>query len=100
MPLEQLAGKPARTYIDDVRSAEIGKGDRDPYSVYRRSRPRSCSTRSPRRTARAPTIATELFKTNVNNGILGTFQIDENGDTTLGTSGQLRPDSRDDEARS
>ncbi len=30
-------------------------------------------------------VAEELFKTDVQDGILGDFQIDENGDTTLGT---------------
>jgi branched-chain amino acid transport system substrate-binding protein len=30
-------------------------------------------------------IAEELFNTDVKDGILGSFKIDENGDTTLGT---------------
>jgi branched-chain amino acid transport system substrate-binding protein len=30
-------------------------------------------------------IAEELFNTDVKDGILGNFKIDENGDTTLGT---------------
>ena len=30
-------------------------------------------------------VSTELFNTDIKNGILGDFQIDENGDTTLGT---------------
>ena len=30
-------------------------------------------------------VSEELFNTDIKDGILGDFQIDENGDTTLGT---------------
>ena len=57
------------------------RGQIPPYAVYQAQARRSCSTRSRDRTGPEARCTSELFKTNVTNGIMGTFRFDKNGDT-------------------
>ncbi len=67
---------------DGLQRRERREGRRIRTRSTRRRRPRCCSTRSSGRTGRGRRSAEEVFNTDIKNGILGTFKIDANGDTT------------------
>ena len=80
VPIDAFKG-PALDFIDGLQKGPLaGQGDRPVRDLRRRRPRRSCSTRSRRRTARASDVITKLFETNVTDGLLGSFKIDENGD--------------------
>jgi branched-chain amino acid transport system substrate-binding protein len=84
IPVDQLAGK-GKEFVDDFK-ADTGKSTVDPYTAYAAQAAEVLLDAIDRAgsTDRAK-IAEELFNTDVKDGILGNFKIDENGDTTLGT---------------
>jgi branched-chain amino acid transport system substrate-binding protein len=79
LPNEQLkaAGK---KFVADFK-AETGK-EPDPYSVYAAQAAEVLLAAIERSDGSRASVAEELFNTDIRNGILGTFKIDENGDTT------------------
>jgi branched-chain amino acid transport system substrate-binding protein len=84
IPVDQLKGE-GKKFVDDFK-AETGKSTVDPYTAYAAQAAEVLLDAIDRAgTEDRAKIAEELFKTDVKDGILGNFKIDENGDTTLGT---------------
>jgi branched-chain amino acid transport system substrate-binding protein len=84
IPTDQLTGA-GKEFVDAFK-AETGKETVDPYTAYAGQAAEVLLDAIERAGGddRAK-ISEELFNTSVQDGILGDFQIDENGDTTLGT---------------
>jgi branched-chain amino acid transport system substrate-binding protein len=84
IPTDQLTGA-GKEFVDAFK-AETGKDTVDPYTAYAAQAAEVLLDAIERADGddRAK-IAEEIFNTDVQDGILGDFQIDENGDTTLGT---------------
>jgi branched-chain amino acid transport system substrate-binding protein len=84
IPVDQLTG--AGQEFVDAFLAETGKDTMDPYTAYAAQATVVLLDAIERAGSddRAQ-IAEELFNTDISDGIVGDFQIDENGDTTLGT---------------
>ncbi len=84
LPVDQLSGA-GKEFVDNFK-AETGKSTVDPYTAYAAQAAEVLLDAIERAGSddRAK-IAEELFNTDVQDGILGDFSIDENGDTTLGT---------------
>jgi branched-chain amino acid transport system substrate-binding protein len=84
IPTDQLTGA-GKEFVDAFQ-AETGKDTVDPYTAYAGQATEVLLDAIERADGddRAK-IAEELFNTDIQDGILGDFQIDENGDTTLGT---------------
>jgi branched-chain amino acid transport system substrate-binding protein len=84
IPIDQLTG--AGKEFVDAFLAESGKDTVDPYTAYAAQAANVLLDAIDRAgTDERARVAEELFQTEVQDGILGNFQIDENGDTTLGT---------------
>jgi branched-chain amino acid transport system substrate-binding protein len=84
IPIDQLTG--AGKEFVDAFLAESGKDTVDPYTAYAAQAADVLLDAIDRAgTDERARVAEELFQTDVQDGILGNFQIDENGDTTLGT---------------
>jgi branched-chain amino acid transport system substrate-binding protein len=83
VPEDQLKGK-GKQFVADFK-AETGKSAVDPYTAYAAQATEVLLDAIERSDGTRPSVAEELFNTDVKGGILGDFQIDENGDTTLGT---------------
>jgi branched-chain amino acid transport system substrate-binding protein len=84
VPEDQLTGA-GKQFVDDFK-AETGKSTVDPYTAYAAQAAVVLLDAIERAgDADRAKIAEELFNTDIKDGILGDFQIDENGDTTLGT---------------
>jgi len=84
VPEDQLTGA-GKTFVTDFKAAS-GKDTVDPYTAYAAQATQVLLDAIERAgSADRAKIAAELFNTDVKDGILGDFQIDENGDTTLGT---------------
>jgi branched-chain amino acid transport system substrate-binding protein len=84
IPTDQLTGA-GKEFVDDFL-AETGKSTVDPYTAYAAQATDVLLDAIERAgTDERARVAEELFETDVQDGILGDFQIDENGDTTLGT---------------
>jgi branched-chain amino acid transport system substrate-binding protein len=83
IPVDQLKG--AGKEFVDAFTEEYGKAP-DPYSVYAAQAAVVLLDAIDRAGEfdRAK-VSEELFNTDIKDGIVGSFQIDENGDTTLGT---------------
>jgi branched-chain amino acid transport system substrate-binding protein len=79
LPNEKL-GEAGKKFVDDFQ-AETGKAP-DPYSVYAAQAAEVLLAAIERSDGTRASVAEELFNTDIENGILGTFKIDENGDTT------------------
>ena len=79
LPNEQL-GATGKKFVDDFK-AENGS-EPDPYSVYAAQAAEVLLSAIERSDGSRASIASELFNTDIKDGILGTFKIDENGDTT------------------
>ena len=80
LPNSQLKGA-GKTWVSDFAGANNGK-DPDPYSVYAAQAAEVLLDAIERSDGSRAAVAEELFKTDVKNGILGSFKIDENGDTS------------------
>jgi branched-chain amino acid transport system substrate-binding protein len=87
IPTDQLKGA-GKEFVDDFM-AETGKSKVDPYTAYAAQAAEVLLDAIDRAGSDAADnralVADELFNTDVSDGILGDFKIDENGDTTLGT---------------
>jgi branched-chain amino acid transport system substrate-binding protein len=84
IPTDQLTG--AGKEFVDAFTAETGKETVDPYTAYAAQATEVLLDAIERAGSEdRAQIAEELFNTDVTDGIVGDFQIDENGDTTLGT---------------
>jgi branched-chain amino acid transport system substrate-binding protein len=83
IPADQLTGA-GKTFVDDFK-AETGKATVDPYSAYAAQAAVVLLDAIDKADGDRSKVAAELFDTKITDGILGDFEIDENGDTTLGT---------------
>jgi branched-chain amino acid transport system substrate-binding protein len=83
LPEDQLKGD-GKKFVADFK-AETGKTAVDPYTAYAAQAAVVLLDAIERSDGSRASVAEELFNTDVKGGILGDFQIDENGDTTLGT---------------
>jgi branched-chain amino acid transport system substrate-binding protein len=83
IPVDQLKGA-GKEFVDGFTEAQ-GKAP-NPYTVYA-AQAAVVLLDAIERAGEfdRPKVAEELFNTDIQDGILGDFQIDENGDTTLGT---------------
>jgi branched-chain amino acid transport system substrate-binding protein len=79
LPNEQLKGA-GKTFVSSFTKA-TGKAP-DPYSVYAAQAAEVMIQAIATSNGTRADITKQLFKTNVKNGILGTFKISANGDTT------------------
>jgi branched-chain amino acid transport system substrate-binding protein len=83
IPVDQLTG--AGKEFVDAFTEEHGKAP-NPYTVYAAQAAVVLADAIERAgEADRAKVSEELFNTDISGGILGDFQIDENGDTTLGT---------------
>jgi branched-chain amino acid transport system substrate-binding protein len=83
IPVDQLKGA-GKEFVDSFKQ-ESGKTTVDPYTAYAAEAASVLFDAIERADGDRAKIAEELFNTKVTDGILGDFEIDENGDTTLGT---------------
>jgi branched-chain amino acid transport system substrate-binding protein len=83
VPEDQLKGE-GKTFVEDFK-AETGKTTVDPYTAYAAQAAEVLLDAIERSDGTRASVSEEIFKTDVKGGILGDFQIDENGDTSLGT---------------
>ena len=83
IPTDQLTGA-GKEFVDSFM-ADTGKSAVDPYTAYAGQAATVLLDAIERGGDDRAKISEELFNTDVQDGILGDFQIDENGDTTLGT---------------
>ena len=83
IPVDQLKGA-GKEFVDSFKE-ESGKTTVDPYTAYAAEAASVLFDAIDRADGDRAKIAEELFNTKVTDGILGDFDIDENGDTTLGT---------------
>jgi branched-chain amino acid transport system substrate-binding protein len=79
LPNEQL-GSTGKTFISGFGATQAG-GQVDPYSVYAAQAAQVLLDAISRSDGTRAGTTKELFKTNVTNGILGSFSINANGDT-------------------
>ncbi len=78
-PLEKLP--PAgRKFVAQFRAYAKIKGNMPPYAVYQAQAAQVMLDAIARSDGTRPSVVKELFKTNVKNGIMGTFRFDKNGD--------------------
>jgi branched-chain amino acid transport system substrate-binding protein len=84
IPVDQLTGA-GKDFVDSFEK-DTGKSTVDPYTAYAAQAADVLLDAIDRAgTDDRAKVAEELFNTDVKDGILGNFKIDENGDTTLGT---------------
>lgn len=90
IPTEQLKGA-GKKFADDF-GAQIGRPP-DPYTNYAAQAAEVLLDSIADSDGTRADVSAKLFGRDVNNGILGSFKIDENGDTTLGTVAVFRVQS-------
>jgi len=78
-PNENL-GPTGKTFVADFGATQAG-GQVDPYSAYSAQSAEVLLTAIENSDGTRADVAAQLFQTNVTDGILGSFQINENGDT-------------------
>jgi branched-chain amino acid transport system substrate-binding protein len=83
IPIDQLKG-PGKKFADDFAASRNGKQP-DPYTAYAAEAAEVLLDAIGRSDGSRASAADALFKTDISDGILGSFKIDKNGDTTLGT---------------
>jgi branched-chain amino acid transport system substrate-binding protein len=83
VPEDQLTGA-GKEFVADFK-ADTGKTTVDPYTSYAAQAAVVLLDAIERSDGSRPSVSEELYNTNIQDGILGDFEIDENGDTTLGT---------------
>jgi branched-chain amino acid transport system substrate-binding protein len=83
LPEDQLKGE-GKQFVADFKAA-TGKSTVDPYTAYAAQAAVVLLDAIDRSDGTRPSVAEELFNTDIKGGILGDFTIDENGDTSLGT---------------
>lgn len=90
IPTEQLKGA-GKKFADEF-GAQIGRAP-DPYTNYAAQAAEVLLDSIAESDGTRAGVASKLFGRKVDNGILGSFEIDENGDTTLGTVSVFRVES-------
>jgi ABC-type branched-subunit amino acid transport system substrate-binding protein len=83
IPIDQLKGA-GQKFAADFAKTQGGKAP-DPYTAYAAEAAEVLLTAIGNSDGSRKSASEELFKTNITDGILGNFKIDQNGDTTLGT---------------
>jgi branched-chain amino acid transport system substrate-binding protein len=78
-PNENL-GETGKKFVEDFGATQAG-GQVDPYSAYAAQAAESLLTAIENSDGTRADVTTQLLQTKVTDGILGSFQIDENGDT-------------------
>jgi branched-chain amino acid transport system substrate-binding protein len=81
VPVEQLKGA-GKEFVDGFTEAE-GKAP-NPYTAYAAQATQVLLAAIEKGGTDRAAVSSALFETDVTDGIIGSFQIDENGDTTLG----------------
>ena len=79
-PLERLPAT-GKKFIAQFRAYAKIKGNMPPYAVYQAQAAQVLLDAIGRSDGTRASVVKELFKTNVKNGIMGTFRFDRNGDT-------------------
>jgi branched-chain amino acid transport system substrate-binding protein len=79
-PLERL-GPTGKKFIAQFKAYAKIKGQIPPYSVYQAQAAQVLLDAIGRSNGTRASVVKEVFKTNVKNGIMGTFRFDRNGDT-------------------
>ena len=79
-PLERLPAT-GKKFIAQFRAYAKIKGNMPPYAVYQAQAAQVMLDAIGRSDGTRASVVKELFKTNVKNGIMGTFRFDRNGDT-------------------
>jgi branched-chain amino acid transport system substrate-binding protein len=79
LPNEQLKST-GKAFVKNFGSS-VGKASPDPYAVYAGESATVLLDAIANSDGTRSAVSANLFKTNVTNGILGSFQIDKNGDT-------------------
>jgi branched-chain amino acid transport system substrate-binding protein len=79
LPNSKLKGA-GKKFLTDFR--KVVNKDADPYSVYAAQAAEIMLAAIQRSDGTRASVAAELFKTKVTNGIIGSFSINKNGDTT------------------
>ena len=83
IPTDQLTGG-GKEFVDAFK-AETGKDTVDPYTAYAAQAAEVMLDGIDAAEADRTKVAAELFNVKITDGIVGDFEFDENGDTTLGT---------------
>ena len=78
-PLEKL-GPTGKKFIRDFRAYAKIKGQMPPYPVYQAQAAQIMLGAIARSDGTRRSVVREMFRTRVNNGIMGTFRFDRNGD--------------------
>jgi branched-chain amino acid transport system substrate-binding protein len=78
-PLSKLPAK-GKQFIRDFRAYAKIKGNMPPYAVYQAQAAQVLLDAIGRSNGTRSSVVKELFRTNVKNGIMGTFRFDKNGD--------------------
>jgi len=78
-PLSKL-GATGRKFIAQFRAYAKIKGNMPPYAVYQAQAAQVLLAAIARSNGTRGSVVKELFKTNVKNGIMGSFRFDKNGD--------------------
>jgi branched-chain amino acid transport system substrate-binding protein len=78
-PLSKL-GATGKKFIKDFRAYAKIKGNMPPYAVYQAQAAQIMLEAISRSDGTRASVVKEMFKTNVKNGIMGTFRFDKNGD--------------------
>jgi branched-chain amino acid transport system substrate-binding protein len=85
VPIDELTGD-GKTFIEEFQK-ELGNEKVDPYAAYGAQAAVVLLDAIEKAGNDRAGVIEELFKTKVDNGILGTFEINENGDPTLAEGG-------------
>jgi branched-chain amino acid transport system substrate-binding protein len=83
IPVNALKG-PGKAFVNGFKKVNGGKVP-DPYTAYAAQAAQVLLTTIAKSNGSRSSVASGLFGLKVKNGILGSFAIDANGDTTLGT---------------
>ena len=87
IPADQLKGR-GKQFVDEF-GAQIGHAP-DPYTNYAAQAADVLLSAIEESDGTRADVTSKLFGRQVEDGILGSFEIDENGDTTLGTVSVFR----------
>ena len=89
-PLEKL-GPTGKKFMAQFRAYAKIKGSMPPYAVYQAQAAQIMLDAIARSDGTRSSVTKQMFKTNVKNGIMGTFRFDKNGDIVPLKCDQLRP---------
>ena len=92
-PLEKL-GPTGKKFMAQFRAYAKIKGHMPPYAVYQAQAAQIMLDAIARSNGTRASVVKEMFKTNVKNGIMGTFRFDKNGDIDPVSSGSASTSCR------